>query len=67
MSDRGDATANGAVAGAGMAAAYMTAARYASYGARIGAVGGAFGIIGGALVGGALGFLAYEVGSVKNK
>lgn len=60
--DRGDATANGAVVGAGAAAAYMTAARYASYGARIGAVGGVLGVIGGAVVGGAIGYIAYEVG-----
>lgn len=64
--DRGDATANGAVVGAGAAAAYMTAARYASFGARIGVLGGALGIIGGAIVGGAIGYAAYEIGKARS-
>ena len=64
--DRGDATANGAVVGAGAAAAYMKAARYASFGARIGVVGGVLGIIGGAIVGGAIGYAAYQIGQARS-
>ena len=64
--DRGDATANGAVVGAGAAAAYMTAARFASYGARIGVFGGAMGIIGGAILGGAIGYAAYQIGNARS-
>jgi hypothetical protein len=64
---RGDATANGAVVGAGAAVGYMTALRFASYGARIGIVGGAVGVIGGAIVGGAIGYVAFTIGSSGSK
>lgn len=64
--DRGDATANGAVVGGGAAAAYMTAARFASYGARIGVAGGIAGVIGGAIIGGAIGYAAYEIGKGRD-
>lgn len=65
--DRGDATAGGAVSGAMAASAYMTAARFASFGARVGVVGGAAGIIGGAIVGGAIGFIAWEIGNSRSQ
>lgn len=64
--DRGDATANGAVVGGAAAAAYMTAARFASYGARIGVAGGIAGVIGGAIIGGAIGYAAYEIGKGRD-
>lgn len=61
-SDRGTATAGGAVTGGAAASAAMIAARYASYGARIGVVGGVAGVVGGAIVGGVIGYVAYELG-----
>ena len=61
------ATANGAVLGAGSAVGYMTAMRFASYGARIGIVGGAVGVIGGAIVGGAIGYVAYTISGSGSK
>ena len=65
--DRGDATAAGAIGGATVAGGYMTALRFASYGARIGVLGGAAGIIGGAVVGGAIGYVAYNIGQSGSK
>ncbi len=65
--DRGDATAAGAIGGAAIAGGYMTALRFASYGARIGVLGGAAGIIGGAIVGGAIGYAAYTIGQSGSK
>jgi hypothetical protein len=60
--DRGVATSAGAIGGGVAAAGYMTALRFASYGARIGVVGGIAGVVGGAVVGGAIGFIAYQIG-----
>ncbi|RRQ52512.1 hypothetical protein [Sphingorhabdus wooponensis] len=65
--DRGSATAAGAIGGFTVAGGYMTALRFASYGARIGILGGAAGIIGGAIVGGAIGFAAYTIGGSGSK
>lgn len=63
--NRGDATANGAVNGATTASAGMIAARYSSVGARIGVIGGFAGIMGGAILGGAIGYAAYEIGEYR--
>ena len=60
--NRGDATAGGAVNGASAASAAMIVARYSSIGARIGIFGGFAGVMGGAIVGGAIGYAAYEIG-----
>lgn len=59
--DRGDATAGGAVGGAGAGAAFAIA-RGAGLGLRAGIGLGLAGIVGGAIIGGGIGFIAYQVG-----
>ncbi|WP_273021450.1 hypothetical protein [Rheinheimera sp.] len=60
--DRGDATAGGGIATGIAAGGYAaSAARGAGYGARVGAIFGVAGFIGGAIVGGAAGFILYSV------
>lgn len=61
--DRGDAVAGGAIAtGLGAGGYAAAAARGAGYGARAGAIFGVAGFLGGAIIGGAVGFIAYELG-----
>lgn len=61
--DRGAVVAGASITtGMGAGGYAAAAARGAGYGARAGAIFGIAGFLGGAILGGAVGFIAYEIG-----